>query len=222
MALTNKLKAIADAIRAKTGSSEKLSLDGMASAIASISTGGGGTPSFAFKDAELQGLFKDGRLKDLHDIGYTTSNITNLSGAYDSMAKADVNIPTINLANSASSGGRSYINMERAFYGVGSNATVSIVNSDLPWSGNGIFEQWTSYGNGFKKITITNGRPTLLLDSNFYGAGNALFNYNTVLEEIPDLHFSTSSNASNSTMDFNNLFAFCYYLKHRPDEITVD
>lgn len=130
MALTNKLKAIADAIRAKTGSSEKLSLDGMASAIANISTGGGGTPSFSFKDAELQGLFKDGRLKDLHDIGYTTSNITNLSGAYDSMAKADVNIPTINLADSSS--GRSYINMERAFYGVGNNATVSIVNSDLP------------------------------------------------------------------------------------------
>ena len=42
MALTNKLKAIADAIRAKTGSSEKLTLDGMASAIANISTGGSG------------------------------------------------------------------------------------------------------------------------------------------------------------------------------------
>ena len=42
MALISKLTAIGDAIRAKTGSSEKLSLDGMASAIASISTGGSG------------------------------------------------------------------------------------------------------------------------------------------------------------------------------------
>ena len=42
MALTNKLTAIGDAIRAKTGSSDKLTFDGMASAIANISTGGGG------------------------------------------------------------------------------------------------------------------------------------------------------------------------------------
>lgn len=42
MALTDKLTAIADAIRAKTGDSEKLSLDDMPTAIASIETGGGG------------------------------------------------------------------------------------------------------------------------------------------------------------------------------------
>ena len=121
---------IANAIRNKNGQTTTYKIAEMAQAINDIPTGGGETPSFSFKDAELQGLFKDGRLKDLHDIGYTTSNITNLSGAYDSMAKADVNIPTINLADSSS--GRSYINMERAFYSVGSNATVSIVNSDLP------------------------------------------------------------------------------------------
>lgn len=40
MALTDKLTAIADAIREKTGSTEKLALDGMATAIAGISTGG--------------------------------------------------------------------------------------------------------------------------------------------------------------------------------------
>lgn len=222
MALTKKLTAIGDAIRAKTGSTEKLTLDGMASAIAGISTGGGGTLSFSFKDAELQGLFKDGRLKDLHDIGYTTSNIYNLENTYNGMAKADVNIPTINLANSSTSGGRSYINMDQAFRDVGSNTTVSIVNSDLPWSGSYIFYQNTSTGTGFKKITITNGRPTLLLDSNYYGSGTGLFCQNQVLEEIPDVHFSTSSTASNSTMNFENLFNWCINLKHRPDEITVD
>ena len=42
MALTNKLTAIANAIRAKTGSTAKLTLDQMPAAIASIETGGGG------------------------------------------------------------------------------------------------------------------------------------------------------------------------------------
>lgn len=41
MALTEKLTNIADAIREKTGGTEKLSLDGMAEAIAGISAGGG-------------------------------------------------------------------------------------------------------------------------------------------------------------------------------------
>ena len=43
---------------------------------------------------------------------------------------------------------------------------------------------------------------------------------NQVLEEIPDIRFSTTS--TNDMMGFNNLFAFCFYLKHRPDEIIVD
>ena len=41
MALTEKLTNIADAIRTKTGSADKLTLDGMAQAIAGIETGGG-------------------------------------------------------------------------------------------------------------------------------------------------------------------------------------
>lgn len=42
MALTNKLAAIADAIREKTGGSDLLTLDGMVTAIDGIQTGGGG------------------------------------------------------------------------------------------------------------------------------------------------------------------------------------
>lgn len=41
MALTDKLTAIANAIRSKTGTSEGLTLDGMATAINGIQTGGG-------------------------------------------------------------------------------------------------------------------------------------------------------------------------------------
>lgn len=49
MSVNSKMTAIADAIRAKTGGTAKLSLDGMASAIAGISTGSSGgieLPSF--------------------------------------------------------------------------------------------------------------------------------------------------------------------------------
>lgn len=46
MALTNKLTAIANAIRTKTGGTSQLSLDEMATAIAGIETGGGATEPY--------------------------------------------------------------------------------------------------------------------------------------------------------------------------------
>ena len=45
MALIDKLTAIADAIRGKTGGTESLTLDEMATAISGISTSGGGFPT---------------------------------------------------------------------------------------------------------------------------------------------------------------------------------
>ena len=50
MALTDKLTAIADAIRSKGGTTEQLTLDGMVEAINAISAGGGGGP---FNDVTL-------------------------------------------------------------------------------------------------------------------------------------------------------------------------
>lgn len=72
MALTNKLTAIGDAIRAKTGSTEKLTLDGMASAIAGISTGGGEFFVQSFNQPT-------GRVLDFS--GYTT-DIKNVIGIF--------------------------------------------------------------------------------------------------------------------------------------------
>ncbi len=48
MALTEKLSAIGDAIRDKTGKEDKLSLDQMPLEIASIETGGGGNGEFSY------------------------------------------------------------------------------------------------------------------------------------------------------------------------------
>lgn len=47
MALTDKLTAIADAIRTKTGSTEPMTLDEMAEIILTLGTGGGSTSVFA-------------------------------------------------------------------------------------------------------------------------------------------------------------------------------
>lgn len=52
MALTNKLSAIGDAIRAKTGKSQKLTLDSMVTEINSITTGGGSGEELLLKFCE--------------------------------------------------------------------------------------------------------------------------------------------------------------------------
>lgn len=56
MALTNKLSAIGDAIRAKTGGTELLTLDAMPTAIAGIKTGGGDLPEIANEADYTQAL----------------------------------------------------------------------------------------------------------------------------------------------------------------------
>lgn len=61
MALTNKLTAIADAIRGKTGSTNKLTLDEMPTAISNISSGGGDIPEEAFNiTGNCSGRFSGG------------------------------------------------------------------------------------------------------------------------------------------------------------------
>lgn len=55
MALTDKLTAIGNAIRSKTGSSDLLTLDEMPQEIQSIQTGGGGTSDTSLADSILDG-----------------------------------------------------------------------------------------------------------------------------------------------------------------------
>ena len=59
MALTNKLSAIGDAIRAKTGKSEKLTLDSMVTEINSITGGGGTTPTKPTLEDYLSGTLTE-------------------------------------------------------------------------------------------------------------------------------------------------------------------
>lgn len=87
MALTNKLTAIGDAIRGKTGGTELLTLDGMVTAINGISTGGGTTlPEEAFNiTGDCRNLFKDGKWNwFINNYGsqVTTHDILQCSGMF--------------------------------------------------------------------------------------------------------------------------------------------
>ena len=97
MALTDKLTAIGNAIRGKTGGTDLLTLDGMVTEINGISTGGGTTlPEEAYViTGNCDNLFSDGKWKwyiDLFGSQVTTNNITSCSYMF-SYSRELTNIP---------------------------------------------------------------------------------------------------------------------------------
>lgn len=210
MALTNKLKAIADAIRAKTGSTEKLSLDGMASAISNISTGGGDLPSFEFTGDQMWHLFKRNRLAQLHEIGYTTSNITNLAYAYDNVEQSTVNTPMINLKANYGT----YIDCGSAFSGATLNS-VNINGDGIMIDANGMFAN-----SNIKNINF-NGTPKIVC-SRWSPYPASMFSSCYNITDIPTLEFVRKPDDSVALLNLTQIFQYCYKLKHRPDEIIID
>ena len=97
MALTDKLTAIGNAIRSKTGGTDLLTLDGMVTAINGISTGGGTTlpPEAYVITGDCNSLFANGKWKwyiDLFGSQVTTNNITNCNNMF-SYSRELTNIP---------------------------------------------------------------------------------------------------------------------------------
>lgn len=86
MALTDKLTAIGNAIRGKTGGTDLLTLDGMVTAINGISTGGATLPPEAYViTGNCDNLFSDGKWNwyiDLFGSQVTTNNITSCSSMF--------------------------------------------------------------------------------------------------------------------------------------------
>lgn len=101
MALTDKLTNIADAIRGKTGGTDPLTLDGMATAIAGIQTGGGG--SSGGESAMYSGSFTpaDNLLTVevnvpgdfTHFVLYATGTVTGLSMKTSAFLMFDLQTP---------------------------------------------------------------------------------------------------------------------------------
>ena len=71
MALIEKLTNIADAIRGKTGKADKLTLEGMAAAIAGIETGGGSGGASGIYMAKITPAEYIGGLTITHNLGTT-------------------------------------------------------------------------------------------------------------------------------------------------------
>ena len=96
MALTDKLTAIGNAIRGKTGGTDLLTLDGMVTAINGISTGGATLPPEAYViTGDCSNLFSGGKWKwyiDLFGSQVTTNNITSCSYMFANSRKL-TNIP---------------------------------------------------------------------------------------------------------------------------------
>ena len=116
MALINKLEAIGDAIREKTGKEDLLTLDQMPVEIRSIETGGGGEggyepPAEAFVlTGDCQSLFKnhwDWFLKDFGDK-ITTTELTNIQMMFDSYSGDEIPFD-INIANKCSGISQAFI-----------------------------------------------------------------------------------------------------------------
>ena len=96
MALTDKLTAIGNAIRGKTGGTELLTLDGMVTAINGISTGGATLPPEAYViTGDCDNLFSNGKWKwyiDLFGSQVTTNNITSCNYMFN-YSRELTNIP---------------------------------------------------------------------------------------------------------------------------------
>lgn len=120
MALTNKLSAIGDAIREKTGKADKLSLEQMVTEIAGIETGGGGK--------DLSAGLIDGSLTE-----YESAEVTSIRA---SAFHANTNIKTISLPNVVT------VNAS-AFYGCSSLQSVNLPKLNSIF-GSSIFSGCTS------------------------------------------------------------------------------
>ena len=115
MALTDKLTAIADAIRAKTGETGKMTLEQMPAKIGAISGGGGG----GFDTSQMVSCFFTGDMSSIDFTGLDTSNFL----ATDDMFAGCINVKSLDL--SSLDFGKAFT-MNRMFQGCSSLETIAM------------------------------------------------------------------------------------------------
>lgn len=105
MALTDKLTAIADAIREKTGGTEPLTLEQMPTEIAAIETGGGGMSAEAFL-AEIQPEFRSETMTSVRQYafymlseGFVSVDLPNVQSVGDYAFGSCNQLSQINMPN---------------------------------------------------------------------------------------------------------------------------
>lgn len=164
MALTDKLTAIGNAIRSKTGSSELLTLDEMPQEIQSIQTGGGG-------DTALADSIVDGTI-----TSYSSDNVLAVPNRpfYN-----NANLVSVALPNCKTIGGY-------AFSGCGSLESLSLDSLETI-TGSYVLRDATS----LKELSLPSIKA--LSSSTFYDSGLIKCDLGSELESIPSSCFTSST-----------------------------
>ena len=230
MALTNKLTAIADSIREKTGSTNKLTLDEMPTAISGISSGGGDLPEEALNitgDCKYRFAY-NGWNWFIENYGnrITTSSITDASNMFYNNNFTSIPFD-INLSNNSTS-------TSNIFYNCPNLETIPYITGRIDKCDsmfarcrrlNYIPEDWatkidwSSYNNSnisinsvFQNCSSIKKIPQNLIDSivitnpisdsNSYYPYYSQYNSCYVLEELQNIPVSYRSSGNNDNLFF--------------------
>ena len=241
MALTNKLTAIADSIRTKTGSTNKLTLDEMPTAISNISSGGGDLPEEAFNiTGNCKYKFAYGGWDwFINNYGnrVTTSSISSVESMFEN-SKVQIIPFSINCSP------ESDITMWKFFWGCSNLKSIPQINnayvnnlgslfyncSNLKEIDDNMFKTWDFSnfnnsssrfcGNIFQNCNSLRKIPMSLI-SNLTSKGtsgsfvytNNAFTGCACLDEITDLPLPSKAIISNASSLFSGIVTNCYRLK---------
>lgn len=211
MALTDKLTAIGDAIRAKTGDSEKLTLDQMPTEIASISSGGG---SIEVEPIVLTGDQKygcsgslSGNYINMFGNTITTKDITAVERMFYNCDTVETIPFDINIDNTVSTGAWSY--MFSQCYNL-----KHIPNIDCK------HKAYTTMTSLFSSCEVLEELPYLY--NAYPNSVQSIFNNCRSLRNIPEDYFDTwNFNRINTykSANLNNMFQYCYSLRNIPTKV---
>jgi hypothetical protein len=211
MALTNKLTAIADAIREKGNTTELLTLDAMPAAIAALEVGGGGSGE---GDEDIK-LHWEGSLKDWNKNGkwdwyflkygnkITTDRVQDIDGSFNSCSLETI---PFDFNFVGSSGASTYTMFQYCRY--------------LKHIGDFVNLKFTNTGNMFSGCTLLRQLPNFINCSN--GAisssdrKSSMFANCYSLRSIPENLLKEVYSTKVTSSCFANMFENCYVL----DEIV--
>ena len=201
MALTEKLVAIANAIREKTSTEDKLTLEQMASAISGITTGGGGEDAIpaeiSFTGTQLEYTFSDNKWKwilDNYSDRIKTSGLTSCKNIFSNTYRYTVDFP-INVSNTSSGCSFYY-----AFYNC---QNLTAINTPL--------ENISDAGSMFYGCARLRELPNITVKTGGLSSGGSMFlgcrSLRKVPEEVLKRIYSTTS--TNFSHPFTNMFQAC-------------
>lgn len=234
MPITDKLTSIANAIREKGGTTDKLTLDAMPTAIAALSTGGGEdlVPNPLSYTGDISKLFQNNNFNWLLE-GYADriqfNNVTNMSYVFNGTAPNNVtltNPPTGTKVNATTMFKNSNIALADDYF---SGVTISNAESMFDnYAGEKIPAITFDYSSNsvksmFKQATKVKeiGDITKL---NIGASGHSdWFRNCEMLRSLPNFVNCSFSVLNLSTYGYNyDLFSYCYSLRTIPESLLVN